>query len=159
MCLNNWQLLRRNRQAHTRPPNPVRRQNLSRHLTSVEPAGQGQNHSVTQRPTKNAHELQAREKCVQNVYVKSRVVSLLNYARRQEDVWEEGGTTPRILYLGHYIYIYGDDRSASRPDASPSPRKDTLTSNRWRTLGRDFVPDSVARRKTSYLTCSQTVDY
>lgn len=43
--------------------------------------------------------------------------------------------------------IYGDDRSASRPDDLP-PRKDPPTANRWRTLGRDFDLDIVVRRKS-----------
>ena len=65
-----------------RPPNSLHRQNLSRYLTSVEQAGLHDviraKYSVTQRSTKNAHELLAREKYVKNVYVKSKVVSVLN---------------------------------------------------------------------------------
>lgn len=82
--------------------------------------------------------------CEKKVYVKNEVVSVFNYAWRQEDVWDQGGTTPRIFTS---TTIYGDDRSASRPKELP-PRKDPPTANRWRTLGRDFDLDSVVRRKS-----------
>jgi len=56
--------------------------------------------------------------------------------------------------------IYGDDRSASRPNKLP-PRNDPPTANRWRTVGSDFDLDCGVRRKSliSPRVKPQTIKY
>lgn len=100
-----------------RPPKSVGSKVLSRCLNSAEPTGLLAAMKSESFSNTNAVKLPATEKGVTIRLRNNEVSPLLHYARRHDKVSESEGTTPRILYLGHW--------SASRPDALPT-RKDPL---------------------------------